>query len=150
MSTYPPPSGAPVRRPGLVTFLVVLVVIGGIVSIFAGAMVIALRFDANVTVVVEGQGVARSEASDVGLWLGIGAIIVGVIYLLVARGLARGSDVARIIVTIVSLVNIAGGVWVVISQTGNARSSAFGTIVFGALILVILYTPRANAFFNRA
>ncbi len=148
MTSYPAP-GAPTRRPGLVTLLVVLVVIGGIVSLLVGLVTILARNDANVSVTIEGQGVDAGDTGSVALILGIGAIIVGLIYLLVARGLSSGSNVARIIVTVVSLLNIAGGIWVVISQTGNARSSAFGTIVFGALILVILYTPKANAFFDR-
>jgi hypothetical protein len=127
VTSYPAP-GAPTRRPGLVTLLVVLVVIGGIVSLLVGLVTILARNDANVSVTIEGQGVNAGDTGSVALILGIGAIIVGLIYLLVARGLSDGSNVARIIVTVVSLLNIAGGIGVVISQTGNARSSAFGTV----------------------
>lgn len=134
------------RRPGLVTLLVVLVVIAGVLSVLAAiVLIVAWNTPAaeNAVVVVDGE----VEGTTGVLAVGIAAGVIGLIYLLVARGLANGSGTARAIVTIVTVFNIATAIYIAINQTGNPRSSAIGSIVIGAIILAILYSPRANAFF---
>ena len=133
-------TGAPTRRPGLVTLLIVLVVIGGILSVIGGIALIFLKDNPEVVV--------KTGSSGVGLWAGIGTIIVGLIYLAVAKGLSNGNGFSRLIVAIVSLVSIIGGLWVGITQVGNGALSGWSSVFWGVIILVILYSPKANAFFR--
>jgi hypothetical protein len=135
-------SFAPARRPGLVTLLVVLVVIGGILSILAGIVVIvAWNSPAESELVVE------TGSSNAGLIVGIISIAVGLLYLFVARGLARGNKGARLVVAIVSVLSVASGLYLALTQDGNARVSGWSSVVWGVVILAILYSPKANAFF---
>ena len=48
--------------------------------------------------------------AGIGLWGGIFAIVIGLIYLAVAKGLADGNNGSRLIVAIVSIISIVGGV----------------------------------------
>ncbi|WP_439592428.1 hypothetical protein [Microbacterium sp.] len=79
--------------------------------------------------------------------LGIIAIVVGVITILVSLGLFGGSNGARLIVTIVFLLNIAGSIYLLVTQPGQAWS-AVGSIILPLIGLILLYTSRANAFFK--
>ena len=117
----------PARRPGLVTLIVVLVVISGVLSIIGGIIILTA------------SGVVA---------LGAVAILIGVVYLLVAKGLLDGNSLARTIVAVVTVLNIATGVWSLLVSTGNARSSGIGSIIFGVIVLAILYSRRSNEFFT--
>lgn len=132
----------PTRRPGLVTLLLILVVIEGLFSIFVGLVLVFTRDSNTVT------GDVQASSSSVALWLGILLIVIGVVYLLVARGLANGNNFSRLLVAAVTLVNIAGSVWVLVAHPGGARWSTLGSILLGVIVLAILYSPKASAFFR--
>ena len=85
--------------------------------------------------------------AGIGLWGGIFAIVIGLIYLAVAKGLADGNNGSRLIVAIASIISIVGGVSVAISQSGRAGHSGWSSAFWGVVILLILYSPKANAFF---
>ena len=133
---------APVRRPVLVTVLLVLVVISGVLSILGGIVIVLARNNAEVVAATDGS-------STVGLWLGILAIVVGLLYLAVAKGLASGNNGSRVVVAVVSVINIAAGLYVALTQHGNAVYSGWSSVFWGVVILAILYSPSANAFFAR-
>ena len=131
---------APARRPGLVTLLIVLVVIGGVLSVIGGIALIFLKDNPDV--------VAKTGSSNVGIWAGVGSIIIGLIYLAVAKGLSNGNGLSRLIVAIVSILSVIGGFWIGITQVGNGAISGWSSVFWGVIILLILYSPRANAFFR--
>ncbi len=115
------------RRPGLVTVLVVLVVLQGIGSIVSGIIAIS--------------------ASGTGA--GIIPIIVGLVYLAVAKGLLDGRNWARIVTAVAAAVNVLFAILAIVNSAGSTNSgSAVGTGILGVIILVILFTPKANAFFG--
>jgi heme/copper-type cytochrome/quinol oxidase subunit 4 len=117
------------RRPGLVTVLVVLTVIGGIVSIIGG--IIAM--------------IAFGGFLIAGVFL----IVLGLIYLAVAKGLADGNSLSRMIVAIVSVIQIAFAIYAFVASNDNGtRNSALGSAIVGLIILLILFSPRANEFFG--
>lgn len=132
----------PTRRPGLVTLLLILVVIEGLFSIFVGLVLVFTRDSVTVT------GDVQASSSTVALWLGILLIVIGVVYLLVARGLANGNNFSRLLVAAVTVLSIAGSVWVLFAYPGGARWSTVGSIVLGVIVLAILYSPKASAFFR--
>jgi uncharacterized membrane protein (DUF2068 family) len=135
----------PTRRPGLVTLLLFLVVVEGLFSIFAGLLFVLLRDDATVTGDLESAG---ATGSSIALWVGILLIVIGVVYLLVARGLANGNGFARFVVMAVTIINIAAALWLLFSHPGGARWSTIGSILLGVIVLAILYSPKASAFFR--
>lgn len=118
-----------VRRPGLVTLLVALTVIGGIVAIVAGI----------VAMITTGSFLSA----------GIIFVVLGLIYLAVAKGLADGNSVSRAIVAVVSVLQIAYAIITIVTTDNNGnRNSAIGSAVVGLIILLILFSPKANAFFD--
>lgn len=132
----------PTRRPGLVTLLLILVVIEGLFSIFVGLVLVFTRDSVTVT------GDVQASSSSVALWLGILLVVIGVVYLLVARGLANGNNFSRLLVAAVTVISIAGSVWVLFAHPGGARWSTVGSILLGVIVLAILYSPKASAFFR--
>ena len=88
-----------------------------------------------------------------GFWGGLWQIIVGIIYIALARGLMGGSGVVRLIVAIVTILNIIAGVWEVLTfWSTDAWGARFigGLVqaVVALLILILLYTPKATLFFK--
>ena len=118
-----------VRRPGLVTLVVVLTVIGGIASIIVGitAMMIVGGFFSP----------------------GLIPIVLGLIYLAVAKGLSDGNNLSRTLVAIVSVLQIVFAIFAAFTaDNAGSRNSPIGSALFALIILLILYSPKANAFFE--
>ncbi len=113
-------------RPFGVTIVAVIAWINGVVNIIQG--IVSLLGGADPTVA----------------WI---TIFVGIITFLVSLGLFRGSNGARILVTIVFLINIAAAIYAIVAVPGYF----FSAVVTGVLALIgilLLYTARANAFFS--
>src|SRR5207249_11547020 len=96
------PPRLPAPRPAGVTLLVVLLVIGGILQIVVG--IILILGHKNATMLREAH-----RSSDLLFSLGITGAVLGIVYLLVSRGLATGNGFARFIVGLVSLISLGGG-----------------------------------------
>ena len=131
----------PARRPVGVTLLVVLIVIGGILQVVAG--IILILGHKNATVLRE-----THRSTNFLLSAGIAGAAFGVIYLVVSRGLATGIGFARFIVGLISLLSLGAGLWAAVSQHGNLRGQGIASAIVGFVILVLLYSPKANAFFR--
>ena len=123
-----------VKRPALVTVVAVLTVISGVLSLVAGFIWLFLPPDAS--------------SNDVAWRLvGIGYLIVGVVEVAVARGLLRGNAKARIIFTLAMVANLVLSVTGA-ATSGTSRGVSFVSVVVVIVAIVILYTPKANAFFG--
>jgi len=124
-----------------VTLLVVLIVVNGLIAL-VGGLVLAIQHD--------DRSVIRqtSMSSDSLLSYGIALIIVGAIYLLIARGLATGGGISRFLVGAFSLLNLIAGIWVAVEKDGRLQTQAIVSAVISAVVLILLYSPRANAFFR--
>ena len=115
-------------RPGGVTLIAVLTWINGLIGIVAG-----------ISALVSGAGAAG--------WI---ALILGVVTLAVGVGLLRGNNLARVLATIVFVLNIINTILVFIPgvQPGANVWTAIGTGVLSLIGLGLLYTSRANEFFR--
>lgn len=112
------------ERPGGVTLVAVIAWISG-----------ALQIIGAVIELFTGMGVVA--------WV---TLAIGILTIAVSLGLFRGNNVARIIMTVVFVLNIAGAIWQLFSGF-----SVWSAVIGGALAvigLILLYTPRANAFFR--
>jgi hypothetical protein len=121
-------------RPFSVTIVVGLVFIAGLLAVVAGFMRMF------------GWGV---DDVDKNLWAGVITIAIGVVYLLVGRALAGGSGFARFLIALVTVINIALSVWVMVLTRGGRWIDSLILIFIGLVILALLYNARAREFFGR-
>lgn len=118
-------------RPGGVTLVAVLAWISGAVNVIAGILLL----------------IAALMAPDA-LWYGLIQLVLGIITIAVAFGLLRGSNGARVLLTVVFVLNLISAVFVIFFQQAQIWSG----IVSGVAVvigLVLLWTRRANEFFRR-
>lgn len=147
MSATPPlpQSTAPARvnRPGGVTLIVILMWINEIFEIGFGLLIIA--FSGNIdTQRTSGFGQSTLIA------IGIVGIIIGLISILLANGLAKGSNGARVIVTILIVLQIILDAIELARQALSAASwwNVVGILIW-LLVLALLWTSRASQFFKQ-
>lgn len=116
-------------RPFGVSLLTVIIVISGILGL-VGGIVALLDF-----------------GDSVGLIGALVVLAVSVVYLLVARGLWNGSAGARLVVAIVTVISLINGVWMLIAASGQ-RVNGLGSVIVAVIVLAILYSRKASAFFR--
>lgn len=129
------------RRPLGVTLLVVLIVINGLLAL-VGGLYLAIQHD--------DRDLIRETrvSSDNLLGYGISLAVVGAIYLVIARGLATGGGISRFLVGAFSLINLIAGIWVAVEKEGQLQTQGVVSAVISGIVLLLLYSPRANAFFR--
>jgi hypothetical protein len=118
-------------RPTGVTVVAVLAWISGIVNIIAGILLL----------------IAALMAPDA-LWYGLVQLALGIVTIIVGVGLMRGNSNARVVMTVVFVLNLISAVFVVFFQQAQVWSG----VVSGILVLiglVLLWTRPANEFFRR-
>ena len=132
-----------VSRPGGITLLMILGVIQGLLA-FLGGLILAVASD-DATLQEESQ-----LSADQLLAAGIAVMVVGGIVALLALALGRGSQVVRWLYGILTMVNVAFGAWGVFSLHGEQRLSSVFTLVFGLVVLWILFgSERTDRFFSQ-
>ena len=80
---------------------------------------------------------------------GIATVVIGVIGILLTGALARGSNVVRILFGIWVALQIAGGLYAMVSHDGVRRGAGIVPLVFGIVILYLLFNPKAHDFFAK-
>jgi hypothetical protein len=130
---------AAARRPAGVTLIAVLAWIEGALGIVAGIVLLVFRNEPSVQV----EGASESAL----ITSAILTILFGVVVVLVAGGLLRGSSGARIVVTVVQLLAIVGDAFTAWAYPGQFAWSAVSALI-SLLIIVLLWTGRANDFFR--
>jgi drug/metabolite transporter (DMT)-like permease len=119
------------KRPFGVTMVFIVILISGIFQVVAG---VARLFN-------------RGENANVGLWAAIITILLGVIYLLVARGIANGSRMARFVVALITVLSIASAIWIMVTAP-SLWVALLVQILLGLIVLMLLYSARATNFFR--
>jgi len=131
-----------IRRPGVVTFIGVVMIIQATLSIIGGIVLISLN---SVQRIIE----ETSIDSDGLIAAGIISIIVGAIILFVALALLRGSKAARILVTIVEVIAVASATWSMFTHhTGAFLFQGLLTIAIAVFVLWALYNERSEEYFE--
>ena len=135
-------TGIAPRRPIRVTVLGVSGSIQGIVTLIVGIGLIAEHDDQDLLDHVD-------LGSDALLSTGLAALIIGALTLLLAIGLLRGAEWARLFIGILEVFHIGGGLYVLIAYEGSQRWSGLWAILIGLLVLWILFgSEKAEAFFE--
>lgn len=128
------------HRPGGVTFVVVLAYIMSIFVVLNGILVVFGSDEIRLQIV---SGATEDEL----MWVGIFTIAIGVIGILLTGALARGSRVVRVLFAIWIAFQIAAGLNSMFNHNGEQSSSAVVPVVFGILILFLLFNGSAKDFF---
>jgi hypothetical protein len=130
-------------RPGSVTVVVVLTWISAVIAIVSG--VLLLIFAPAVRVQV-----GNSNVSTAVIIIGVVILVICLLTAWVATRLGKGGNGARILLTILEGLQIAGALATLSTVSGsNTVSQSVVTIIIGVVILALLWNSRANAFFAR-
>ena len=137
----PIPTQMNTRRPAGITLIVILGYLNGIVTMLVGLFAILDRDDADL--------VRESHlSSDQLLWWGLVAIAFGVITVLLVSALGRGSEIVRILVAILAVMNAALGVYALVAFHGEQQLSGAFSLCFALLVLYLLFNHRADDWFE--
>lgn len=129
----------PVARPATVTIVAVLAYLSGVLDIVDGTVTLFTR-----------DQVSRGSGAEATAWLvtsAIISIILGVVILAVAHGLLAGSRSSRALVTVIMAIGLINGLLLVFTEQ---FVNGILDILWAVIILSMLYTARANAFFQAA
>ncbi len=128
---------SPVKRPGIVTFIGVILYIQAVLAVVAGIMAIAYK--TRIANSLERQsGVEFGDGSLIGF--GIVELVIGVLLFLVASGIMRGSRGWRLFVAIVVGINMAAALGSMLYyHTGAYVESGLVTLLIGVFVLWALY-----------
>ncbi|MGN6125701.1 MAG: DUF7144 family membrane protein [Humibacter sp.] len=127
------------RRPASVTLIAVLAWIEGAFDIIAGVLLLVFQNQPSVKAAWYGPTALVTSA--------IVAILFGLIVVLIAGGLLRGSRGARIIVTVVQLLAIVADAFTAFASPSQFAWAAISALI-SLIIIILLWTGRANDFFR--
>lgn len=135
-------STAQTGRPTTVTIIGVLAYIAGLLDMISGVILFFLLPNEDVVDSFGGSGPLITAA--------IASIVVGLIVVVVAGGLLRGSQTSRLIVTVLQVLSLIGSLFLAVAyrETATATDEWIG-IAVSALVLILLWTPKASAFFTK-
>jgi hypothetical protein len=134
-----------IQRPGVVTFVVILLWIQAISAAVAGIAAIVFRDNATV------QDTVNQASGDLVVY-GIIELAVGALVALVAVSLRGGSRGARNLVGVVQAIRVGVAVWAIVTHhAGGFLGTSIVTIALGTFILWALYgNERSDEFFEAA
>jgi hypothetical protein len=130
---------APAPRPGSVTTVVVVTWIVAIFTILAGVLFL----------LISDSALAEADISEgTATTYGIVELVLGAVIALVAIGLGKGNNFARILVSILMVLRLGVAIWagIVLWGTGGFWSVVVAGLL-ALLVLVLLWNDRANQFF---
>jgi hypothetical protein len=138
----------PVRRPGVVTFVGVIILIQAFLS--AVVAVVTLAFKDEVVDFLAEQGGSQSEASLTGTAIGAG--IAALFLLFVGAGILRGSRGWRLFVVIVQAANMGYALYLMITHPHSAYiTSGLVTLLIGVFVIWALYGHKeSEEYFERS
>ena len=123
-----------------VAFVGVLAILNGIAAIAVGVLWLWASGDADLL------GEVDTSADDAQIY-GWSALILGAIIVLVSIGLLRGSRFARFLVLALMVLRIGIDVFALLVVDGYSWLQAAIGIGWALLIIIVLTTRRASAFF---
>jgi hypothetical protein len=129
----------PVQRPGSVTVVVVLTWISAILVLIGAVILFGVAFTVDAADLPAGRNFVLTAAFV--------ALVIGLITAWVAYALSKGSNFARLLVSLVQVLNIANQIWMWIQFGGNYVISAIINIAIAVIILALVWNRRANEFF---
>jgi hypothetical protein len=119
----------------------------GLIAVASGDSIIdEVRTDADARRQLDDAGISFTELQDGIQVFGVVALVIGVLFLLTiipAVGVLRGSGVARVLLTILSVIALLIGLFFTVFGAGIGIPWA----IAAALVLVLLFVGDAGAWF---
>ena len=144
--TATPTAHVPTRRPGVVTFIGVILYIQGIMAAVAAASILIWRDDVLDYLEKEGSPISGNALNGTV----IGEVIVALLLIAVANGIMRGSSGYRLFVAIVQGISMAFAVYALVAHHvgGNVYRSVYVLFV-GVFVLWALYgNEQSDVYFE--
>lgn len=147
------------ERPSQVTIVVILIWIGFALTV-AGAIAtvlvgtgIAASDQAAVVEQLKAFDLPEAWATTIGpILIVAGALmfIVALIEAIFAIAISRGSNIARILLTILIAIRLVSGLFIIISSWGSQTFSlgVFMDMALGIIVLLLLFSSASNEYFN--
>ena len=131
------------KRPFLVTVISIVMIVVGAFQALIGITVLVERNDATF---LADADITSSQATGFGITL----LVIGVLSIVLAFALLRGSRIARALIGLVEVAQIASGVYALVKLDSTRQAGAIGTIIGGLIVLYFLFgTDKAKQFFAR-
>jgi len=131
------------KRPVLVTVIGIVMIVVGLLQVGVGILLVSQRNDATV---LADANVTTSELTSIAVSL----LVIGSLSVLLAFALLNGSRIARALIGLLELGQIAGGIYILVKLDSSHQSSGIGQIVGGLIVLYFLFgTEKAKAYFAR-
>lgn len=111
------------QRPGGVTLVAVIAWLNGLFTIISGVF-------------------------HIFSWAGWAQIVVGILTIAVSLGLFRGSNLARMILAVIFVIDIVVAVVAWFTVDGFGLWATLGASILPLIGLILLFSPKANAFFR--
>ena len=132
------------KRPGVISLIGFLLIIGGVFSGVAGIVTIAFR---NTASVLEATAATSGELLIAGVLL----LAVATVQALIGLGILNGSRISRGIVGFVQVVHVAGAAFLMFSHhTGAFLYQGLITVAVALFVLWGLYNERADEYYSAA
>ena len=134
------PNALAAERPTSVTVAVAIGWISVILDVVGGVTLLVLAGNGDVT---SALGTDETTARTIGIVLLVTAAILAlVVYLL-----GKGSNVARMLVTIVMLLRIGFAIWAIVAFGTHQLTEAILSMAIAVTAIVLLWNDKANTFF---
>jgi predicted PurR-regulated permease PerM len=131
------------KRPVLVTVIGIVMIVVGLLQVGVGILLVSQRNDA--TVLADANATTNELTS-----IAVGLLVVGAISVLLAFGLLNGSRVARGLIGVLEIGQIAAGVYMLVKLDSTYQGSAIGQIIGALIVLYFLFgTEKAKTYFAR-
>jgi len=131
------------KRPVLVSVIGIVMIIVGLLQVGVGILLVSQRNDATV---LADANVTTSELTAIAVTL----LVIGALSVVLAFALLNGSRIARALIGLLELGQIAGGIYILVKLDSSHQASGIGQIVGGLIVLYFLFgTEKAKAYFAR-
>jgi hypothetical protein len=132
------------KRPVIVTIMGILLVLAGIGQLGLGGVILANKNDATF---LKDADITSSHAQAIAIAL----LAVGVLSIILAIGLLKGSRLVRDLVGLLQIAQIGVAVYTIAQLDSGKRPSAVGSIVGALIVLYFLFgTDKAKSYFAKA
>jgi hypothetical protein len=132
------------KRPGVITLIGFLLLVGAAFGGVAGVVTIAFR---SVDSVLESTGATSSEL----LIAGVLMLIVAGVQALIGVGVLAGSRVARGIIAFVQVLHVMVASWLMFTHhTGAFLYQGLVTVAVALFVLWALFNDRADEYYSAA
>ena len=129
------------KRPVLVSVIGIVMIIVGLLQVGVGILLVSQRNDATV---LADANVTTSELTSIAVTL----LVIGALSVVLAFALLNGSRIARALIGLLELGQIAGGIYILVKLDSSHQASGIGQIVGGLIVLYFLFgTEKAKAYF---